>query len=89
MKTNRGELSPDQSKRNATNAVRCLSMLPATNSVNGLMIDRAVEHCIAGRYKMALDVAHSIDPRDGNHLCPHPLIVAIAEIKNAIRYSGE
>lgn len=85
MKTNRGELPANQAKRNAENAVRCLKMI--TGHDNEILIDRALALLDQENYGDALRIARHIDPSYQQHLCPHPLIVAIAEIKNAIMYS--
>lgn len=85
--SNRGELPADQAKRNADNAIRCLDMVVTTSRFELTAMKSCRKNLINGHYAAALDSAKSIDYKGSSALCPNPLIVAIAEIKNAIRYS--
>lgn len=89
MKTNRGELAENQAARNAANAERCLVMITESTAHDGYFIRCAVDNLHRANYLDALEFAKRISPRGDANLCPHPLIVAIAEIRNAIRYSEQ
>ena len=77
----RGELPPDQSKRNAANAVRALNLMPVCAAIK-----KVVAQIEAGQYSDALCALSEIRPCPSD-MVPHPHIVALAEIRNAIRYS--
>jgi hypothetical protein len=76
----RGELAVDQSKRNAENAVRSLRLVDECYE-----IVCAIECIELGEYEDALDFLEGTECIPSMY-CPHPVIVAKAEIRNAIRY---
>lgn len=76
----RGELPSDQSRRNAENAIRALNMLPDDRTTKCV---KSLIEC--GKYQEALSILSGHQPVPSS-LVPHPHIVALAEIRNAIRY---
>ncbi len=93
---NRGSLAPNQSERNRLNAIKCIGdyiceewvqkrSLGEANTAHLVMIMREVAAC---NLEFALEAVSLDFIKDlpASELCPHPLIVARAEIANAIRY---
>ncbi len=92
--SNRGSLAENQSERNRLNAIKCIGDyiqeigardLGEVNTSHLAFIMREVAAC---NLEFALE-AVSLDfikSLPASELCPHPLIVARAEIANAIRY---
>lgn len=85
--SNTGELPADQSARNAREALRCLGLLSAETG-STFVAGKAIEverHLQAGRYDEAFELILQCLGTPSN-MCPHPAIVAAAEVRNAIRY---